>query len=116
MDKSTAGNDELSPLRELKKQKEMQENRAKKQDERHEEVDNPPTGGDNTGMETRIAILETRVGHIESDVKEIKSDLKDFRKDFDGFKMWIMGFIVTLMFLLAGALGTLVAKQIGFIK
>ena len=40
-----------------------------------------PDGGDNGGMEARVARLESGVSHIRQDISDMKTDFKEFRKD-----------------------------------
>jgi hypothetical protein len=43
-------------------------------------------GGDDDGMEARVAKLEAAVEHIQSDLVEIKTELRDHRGRFDGLR------------------------------
>lgn len=72
-------------------------------------------GGENGGMESRVARLETAVEYIQRDIAEIKGHLNALRNDVSGVRTTdfriTFGAIITVALGLAG----LVAKGFGWI-
>lgn len=44
-------------------------------------VDHDGGGGDNDGMEARVARLESAVEHMQRDIQDIKADTRDIKRD-----------------------------------
>ena len=78
-------------------------------------IDGQRGGGDNGGMESRIAKLETAVEYIQRDIVEIKGHINALRNDVSGIRTTdfriIFGAIITVALGLAG----LMAKGFGWI-
>lgn len=69
------------------------------------------TGGDNGGMESRVAKLEAASEFIVRDIAEIKADLRTLAGKVDRHFMILAGMIVTLGIGMAG----LMAKGFGWL-
>lgn len=69
-------------------------------------IDPPGGGGDNGGMETRIAKLETAIDYIQRDVKELRDDVRSMRSDISSIRTTdfrlLFGAIITVALGLAG--------------
>lgn len=69
-------------------------------------VDGRGGGGDDGGMEARIAKLEAQVENLRSDVAEVKGDVRELRRDVAGIRTTdfrlIFGAIIAVALGLAG--------------
>jgi hypothetical protein len=68
-------------------------------------------GGDDGGMEARVAKLEAAVEHIQVVVGEIKADLREVRRDMRGDFRLLFGAVIFVALGLAG----LMAKGFGWL-
>jgi hypothetical protein len=63
-------------------------------------------GGDDGGMEARVAKLEAALSHVERDVGEVRSDLKEVRRDITSIRTTdfrlLFGAIIAVALGLAG--------------
>ena len=68
-------------------------------------------GGNNGGMEARVAKLESSVEYIQRDIGEIKTDIKEIRADMrSDFRLLFGATIVTTL-----GLAGLMAKGFGWV-
>lgn len=74
-------------------------------------LDNSGGGGDNTGMEARIAKVESDVQHIMADIGEMKLDLRELRANQRTDFRLLFGAVITV----ALGLAALMAKGFGWI-
>lgn len=74
-------------------------------------IDDTIGGGNNGGMEARVAKLEAHVEHIQTDIKDVKSDVRELRKTVDSDFKILAGMIITGVIGLAG----LMAKGFGWL-
>lgn len=72
-------------------------------------------GGNNGGMEARIAKLEATVEHINRDLSEIKADLKDARRDITSIRTTDFRLTFGAIIVVALGLASLMAKGFGWI-
>lgn len=72
-------------------------------------------GGDNGGMEARVAKLESAVEFIQRDISDIRTDIKEMRGDISSIRTTdfriLFGAIVTVALGLAG----IMAKGFGWL-
>ena len=69
-------------------------------------IDQVSNGGDDGGMEARVAKLEATVGHLQTDIAELKSDVRALRVDISGIRTTdfriLFGAIIAVALGLAG--------------
>ena len=69
-------------------------------------VDPPAGGGDDGGMEARIAKLEASVSHLERDMGELRADVREIKRDQRADFRLLFGALITV----ALGLAALMAK------
>lgn len=74
-------------------------------------VDRRGGGGDDGGMEARIARLEADVGHIRSDITVIREDVREVRGKLDSHFIWMIGLGLGAVGLVLGV----IAKGFGWL-
>ena len=65
-------------------------------------VDNSGGGGDDGGMEARIAKLESHVEYIRRDLDDVRSDVKAIRRNQQADFRMLFGALITVAIGLAG--------------
>jgi hypothetical protein len=65
-------------------------------------IDPTGGGGDDGGMEARIAKLEAAVSHIERDVSELRQDVREIKRDQRADFRLMFGAIIAVALGLAG--------------
>lgn len=76
-----------------------------------ERFDDHGGGGNNGGMEARVAKLEASVEHIQQDLAELKTDTRAIRDKVDNHFLILGGMIIAAVLGLAG----LMAKGFGWL-
>ena len=72
-------------------------------------IDNTPGGGDNNGMNTRIALLEQSVKHIDESIAGVRDDFKDVRIEIKEMRGEFKLLRWNMVFLGAAVLGAVVS-------
>lgn len=70
------------------------------------EFDGGTGGGDNRGMEARIAKLESSMEYVQRDIGEIKTDIREMKRDAQADFRVLFGALITV----ALGLAALMAK------
>jgi hypothetical protein len=72
-----------------------------------EELPGGGNGGDNGGMEARVAKLEATVEHIGSDISDIRTDLRQIRGDMRTQFYWMLAAFAAVLGVMAKGFGWL---------
>lgn len=72
-------------------------------------------GGDNGGMEARIAKLEATVEHANRDLSELKAELKEARRDITSIRTTDFRLTFAAIIFVALGLAGVMAKGFGWI-
>lgn len=74
-------------------------------------IDKSGGGGDNDGMESRVAKLEAAVEHIQRDISDLKTDVRGLRADSRSDFRTLFGALIAVALGLAG----IMAKGFGWL-
>lgn len=66
------------------------------------DFDSGDGGGDDGGMEARVAKLEAAIAHVQADVNELKGDVRGIRSDMRGDFRLLFGALIAAALGLAG--------------
>jgi len=78
-------------------------------------VDGDGGGGDDGGMEARVAKLEAIVEHVQQDIAELKADVRNVRNDITGIRTTDFRILFGAIIAVALGLAGLMARGFGWL-